>query len=147
MNSIGKPSAVICISPRRDVRSGDARMAGGLPYRFLPASGSIPRPCAEGTATRVSPFRALPVILGRRRGSEPARKVVRERVTVGVLACSYAQDAEAAGRAKVRQASPVTLSCRKRHNGWAATTAEGPQSRGNVRPFPPIIPSQFHPFV
>lgn len=30
-NSIGKPSVLISASPRRDVRSGDARMAGGLP--------------------------------------------------------------------------------------------------------------------
>lgn len=49
------------VSPRRDVRSGDARMAGGLPYISLPASGSISRPDAKERQRALGPLRALPV--------------------------------------------------------------------------------------
>lgn len=78
-------------------------------------------------------FHLFAPVLRERRGSEHARKVERERVTVGVLACSsFPVCAEILGRE--RQASPVTLSRRSTDDGWAASTAEGPQCRGSVRP-------------
>lgn len=63
MNSVGKPSAPPPSVHRRDVRSGDARMAGGLPSISLPASGSISRAGAKERQRALTPLCALPANL------------------------------------------------------------------------------------